>query len=89
MENRLRLEKRVEERRTDKPYYVSLTALRSYASLTARPDLSATVNFFTQFQACPNEQHWIHLKGVLRFVKDTLDYGLAYKADMKAKLLEV
>lgn len=61
----------------------------TYASLTARPDLSAAVNFFSQFQACPNEEHWVHLKRVLRYVKGTLDYGLTYKANMKAKLLEV
>lgn len=88
MENRLRLEKGVEERRTDKPYR-ELVGCLMYASLTARPDLSAAVNYYSQFQACPNEEHWVHLKRVLRYVKGTLDYGLLYEAETEEKLLQV
>lgn len=88
MENRLRLEKGVEAQRTTKPYRELIGCLM-YAALTTRPDLSAAVNYFSQFQACPNDEHWIHLKRVLRYVKGTLDVGLVYRIEKEAPLLEV
>ncbi|XP_055590356.1 uncharacterized protein LOC129742481 [Uranotaenia lowii] len=60
-----------------------------YVSLTSRPGLAATANYFSQFQACPNERHWVQLRRVLRYVKGTLNYGLVYEASIDGPMLEV
>lgn len=88
MENRLRLPKGCEEKRTSKPYR-ELVGCLMYASLATRPDLSAAVNYFSQHQVCPNEDHWVHLKRILRYVKETLDVGLIFKDDDQGAMLEV
>lgn len=77
MEYRLRLEKGIEENRTSKPYR-ELVGCLMYVTLTSRPDLSAAVNYYSQFQSCPTHEHWTHLKRVLRYLKGTLDHGLQY-----------
>lgn len=88
MENRLKLGKANEKDRTDKPYR-ELVGCLMYASLTTRPDLSAAINFFSQFQACHSDEHWNYLKQILRYVKGTLDVGLVYRKQEDASLLEV
>ncbi|XP_062541688.1 uncharacterized protein LOC134209694 [Armigeres subalbatus] len=59
-----------------------------YVTLTTRPDLSAAVNYYSQFQSSPTDVHWTHLKRILRYVKGTLDFGLEYTADDDANLME-
>ncbi|KXJ68982.1 hypothetical protein RP20_CCG000687 [Aedes albopictus] len=88
MENKLRLRKGVEELRTTKPYRELIGCLM-YASLTTRPDISATVNYFSQFQSCPNEVHWVQLKRVLRYIKGSLEVGLVYQVDADVPVLMV
>lgn len=92
IENRLRLKKGEERQRTSKPYR-ELVGCLMYASLTTRPDLSAATNYFSQFQSCPTDEHWVHLKRMLRYIKGTLDVGLVsrlvYKLDEDAPLLEI
>ncbi|XP_062537707.1 uncharacterized protein LOC134206040 [Armigeres subalbatus] len=88
MENRLTLQKGDEKQRTSKPYR-ELVGCLLYASITTRPDLAAAVNFFSQFQSCPNEEHWIHLKRILRYIKGTLDIGLVFKVEENVPLLQV
>lgn len=56
LENRLKLQKGQECDRTNKPYR-ELVGCLTYASLTTRPDLSAAVNYFSQLQSCPTEEH--------------------------------
>ncbi|KXJ72391.1 hypothetical protein RP20_CCG018186 [Aedes albopictus] len=86
MENRLRLEKGEESQRTSQPYRELIGCLM-YVALITRPDLSAAVNYFSQFQGCPTEQHWTFLKRVLRYVKGTIDVGLEYQGKDSAPLL--
>ncbi|XP_058838007.1 uncharacterized protein LOC131693830 [Topomyia yanbarensis] len=69
--------------------YRELVGCLMYASLTTRPDLSAAVNNYSQFQVCPNDQHWVYLKRMLRYVKETLDLGLIYKAEEDSPILEI
>lgn len=88
MEHRLRLEKGDEAKRIDKPYR-ELVGCIMYVSMTSRPDLAAAANYFSQFQTCFNEEHWIHLRRVLRYIKGTLDVGLVYRADNEGQLPEV
>ncbi|XP_053686458.1 uncharacterized protein LOC128735997 [Sabethes cyaneus] len=88
MENRLKLAKREESKRTMLPYR-ELVGCIMYVSLTSRPDLAAAVNYFSQFQACPNDEHWVHLRRILRYVKATLELGLMYQGGTDRPLLEV
>lgn len=37
------------------------------------------MNYFSQFQSCPTDQHWILLKRILRYIQGTLDLGIEYK----------
>lgn len=50
-----------------------------YLSLVGRPDISVAVNYFSKFQENPDEQHFLGLKRILRYLKGTLDYKLVYK----------
>lgn len=86
MECRLKLEKGEESRRTSKPYRELIGCLM-YATLTTRPDLCASVNYYSQFQNCPTEEHWTHLKRLLRYIKGTIDVGLEYTGNDKAEVV--
>lgn len=86
MECRLKLEKGDESKRTSKPYRELIGCL-TYVTLTTRPDLCASVNYYSQFQSCPTEEHWTHLKRLLRYIKGTVDLGLEYRGDDKAEVI--
>ncbi|KXJ83064.1 hypothetical protein RP20_CCG009773 [Aedes albopictus] len=86
MECRLRLQKGEESKRTTKPYR-ELVGCLMYVTLTTRPDLCSAVNYCSQFQSCPTDEHWAHLKRILRYVRGTLDYGLKFEADDTAPVL--
>lgn len=77
MENRLRLENGDEPQHTSQ-LYRELIGCLMYVTLTTRPNLSAAVNYFSQFQSCPTEKHWTFL---------TVDVGLKYKCNDSAPLL--
>jgi hypothetical protein len=53
-----------------------------YAMLGTRPDLCHAVSYFSRYQCHPTEQHRVHLKRVLRYIKGSLDYKLCYKKNM-------
>lgn len=52
----------------DKPYKQLIGCLM-YAMLGTRPDLCHAVSYFSRYQYHPTEQHWVHLKRVLRYIK--------------------
>ncbi|XP_062704135.1 uncharacterized protein LOC134286526 [Aedes albopictus] len=89
MEVRLKLEKGTEEKRTKHPYRELVGCRLTYVSLTTRPDIAAAVNYYSQYQSCPTDDHWIHLKRILRYIRGTLDLCLVYQADNAAATLEV
>lgn len=88
MEHRLKLPKGEESKRISEPYR-ELVGCISYVSLTSRPDLAATANYFSQFQVCPNQEHWVHLRRVLRYIKGSLQLGLTYRGNGDSPTLEV
>lgn len=87
IECQLRLQRGKQAEQTDKPYR-ELVGCLMYVALTSRPDLCAAVNYFSQFQSCPNEGHWVHLKRLLRYVRGTLDLGLVYRGGDNTSVLE-
>lgn len=58
--------------------YKELIGSLMYIMLGSRPDLSFSVNYFSQFQNCFDVEHWNHLKHILRYLKQTKDYGLKF-----------
>jgi len=78
MEPNLQLKKSEIDQNLNKPYREMIGCL-TYLTITSRPDISAAVSYFSQFQSNPGEEHWKHAKRILRYLKGTIDYGLIYK----------
>jgi len=64
-------------RLTTEPYRQLVGSLQYIASKT-RPDIVYPVNFLSKFLIRAEEKHWTAAKGVLRYLKTTMDYGLVY-----------
>lgn len=62
----------------DKLPYRELVGCLMYMMLGTRPDLSFCVTYFSQFQNGYSNEHWNHLKNVLRYLKTTEQYGLKF-----------
>uniref|UniRef100_A0A8D9B1F5 Copia protein n=1 Tax=Cacopsylla melanoneura TaxID=428564 RepID=A0A8D9B1F5_9HEMI len=78
MEKGLQLEKNISSVVINKPYRELIGCLM-YLMLATRPDICYTINFFSKFQNNFTEEHWIHLKRVLRYLKETVDEKLVYQ----------
>lgn len=58
--------------------YRELVGCLMYVMMSCRPDLSASINFFSRYQSSYTECHWNHLKRILRYIKRTIDFELVY-----------
>lgn len=58
--------------------YRELIGCLMYIMLGSRPDLSFCVSYFSQFQNSYCDEHWNHLKHVLRYLKLTENYCLKF-----------
>ena len=58
--------------------YRELVGCLLYLGVCTRPDISYAIASLARFVANPHEVHWNMLKGLLRYVKGTKDYGLFY-----------
>jgi hypothetical protein len=65
--------------------YRSVVGALQYLTIT-RPDLSYAVNKVCQYLHAPTTKHWTTVKRILRFIKKTLGYGLAFQKS-KIKLI--
>jgi hypothetical protein len=45
---------------------------------TTRPDIAYFFSVLSQFMEKPLENHWNVAKGVLRYLKGIIDYGIKY-----------
>ena len=52
-----------------------------YLAVNTRPDITYSVNFFSQFNTNFNEEHWQAAKRILRYLEGTMDIGLQYRLD--------
>jgi hypothetical protein len=50
------------------------------------PDLSYVVSFLSRFVTMSMVEHWTATKGVLRYVKGILDFGVLYNKSKDARL---
>lgn len=87
MEPQLKLLKGSKDQTTDKPYR-ELVGCLMYLTVTSRPDICAAVNYFASFQCGATEEHWVHLKRILRYLKGTSDYKLQYRRRESSEMLE-
>lgn len=79
METNLKLEKTVNNQCDEKFPYQQLVGCLMYLSVLTRPDISFSVSFLSQYNTCFNENHWKHLKRLLRYLQKTKKYGLVFK----------
>lgn len=84
----LRLEKCTDTEKFTQHPYRELVGCLMYVTVTSRPDLCMAVNYFSGFQSCATDEHYSHLKRVLRYIQGTLDMKLVYCRDQDATLLE-
>ncbi|GMP72937.1 hypothetical protein CsSME_00030810 [Camellia sinensis var. sinensis] len=52
-----------------------------------RPDILFTASLLSRFMQYPNQIHFGAAKIILRYLQDTLDYGIMYKAVKDSKLI--
>ena len=64
-----------EESCQTKPYQVLVGTLL-YLSTTTRPDLCQAASQLSRFMADPKNSHWEAAKNVLKYLKETVNYGL-------------
>ncbi|WJZ92207.1 hypothetical protein VitviT2T_011218 [Vitis vinifera] len=62
----------------DPSEYCHIVGALQYITLT-RPDIGYSVNQLCQHMQAPTTAHWTIAKRVLRYLKNTLDFGLLYK----------
>lgn len=62
----------------DPSEYRSVVGALQYLTIT-RPDISFAVNQVCQFMHRPITSHWIAVKRILRYLKDTYNHGLVYR----------
>lgn len=67
--------------------YRELIGCLTYAAVTTRPDLCASVGYFSRYQSCFNEQHFNHAKNILRYIRGTIDMKLVYTKNHQADTL--
>jgi hypothetical protein len=48
--------------------------------VNTRPNICFAVNTLSQFQVEPRHENWIAAKHVLRYIRETINYGLRYTA---------
>jgi len=68
------------------PYHEVLGSLM-WLQVATRPDLSFAINLLAHFTHNLGKPHWIVLKHVLTYVKNTIDYGITYWAGGNLNLI--
>lgn len=69
------------------PYREAVGAL-TYLAVGTRPDLSYAVSVVSRTLEAPSKEDLHKLKRILRYIKGTLDYGIVYKRNFNAGILD-
>ncbi|XP_043691670.1 uncharacterized mitochondrial protein AtMg00810-like [Telopea speciosissima] len=69
----------------DVTQYRSVVGALQYLTLT-RPDIAFLVNRVCQFMHNPTEEHWAAVKRILRYLKDTIAFGLQFQKSKSIQL---
>ena len=52
-----------------------------YIMRCTRPDICFAVGMVSRYQSNPGKKHWTSVKHIIKYLKRTRDYVLAYQAD--------
>jgi len=69
----------------DDTIYIQLVGSLNYLN-TTRTDITYLVSVLSQFMVMPLEIHWKTVKGVLRYLKGTIDFGIKYDNSFDVEL---
>lgn len=72
-----KLEKSDHQPEKNIPYREAVGSLM-HAAIVSRPDIMFAVSLVSRFLNCFDESHWNAVKKILKYLKDTKDYGLCY-----------
>lgn len=50
-----------------------------YLAIVMRPDIAYVVNAVSQYAESPSKQHWDAVKRIIKYIKETIDYGIKFK----------
>ena len=65
--------------------YVSTVGSLMYAMVCTRPDLPQVISMVSRYIHDPGRGHWVTVKLILRYIKDTIDVGLVFENDTTDK----
>jgi len=85
MEKGLKLSAKADFKAVNESIYRQLVGSLIYPT-TTRPNLSFTVSFISKFMTAPKVERWTATKRVLRYVKETLDFGILYSRSQDPRL---
>ena len=68
------------ERMRGIPYASAMGSLM-YAMLCTRPNIYFAVGMVSRYQSDPDEEHWIAVKHILKYLRRTRDYMLLYQSE--------
>ena len=63
--------------------YQSAVGSLMYAILGTRPDIAYAVSVVSRYGFNPNESHWKAVKRIFRYLRDTVNYQLIFRGDLK------
>ena len=58
--------------------YRGLLGKLLYAYITARPDIGYAVVTLSKFSTCPDDTHFLLLKHVAKYLRETIDWGIVF-----------
>lgn len=68
------------------PYREAIGSIM-YAMTGTRPDIAYAVSLFSRFSEKPKLPHWIGVKRILRYLKDTSSVGIVYDGSRDSELV--
>lgn len=86
MDKNLHLERAHLDDITNEPYRQLIGCLM-YSTQTTRPDLCASVGYFSRFQGNASDVHYTGAKRILRYIKGTADSKLVYQHQPTSSIL--
>lgn len=87
METRIEFIKQEDDETTSQPYRELVGSLM-YLVLGSRPDLCFALNYFSRYQGNATEEHYVHLKHLLRYLNGTSDIKLKFSRSQNDVPLE-
>jgi hypothetical protein len=77
----------IDETPADKELYMKIIGSLNYLSIISRPDIAYAVSYFSRFMTNPFKTHFIGLKRILRYLKGTKNYEIAYSRSGNQNLI--